>query len=140
MQGYHQGNSGNRLLSAEDFQWGEEEEGIQIGLWCSQQVVEVGKHTELRVAARNLSGIPGELGNEFGLAIKRMDEEVFEYFGGPRPTTPTQLEPGEYRVLFGWRFGEPFTLRTGVYQCWAAYRPKRGKEMRSKIVTIKVED
>lgn len=138
MQDSRQGNPGNRLLNAEDFQWGEMEEGIQIGLWCSQHSVEVGKHAELRAAVRNLSGRRTELGNEFGLAIQRTGEELFEYFGGPRPTTPTLLESGEFRELFGWRLGEPFTLRIGVYQCWVAYRPKEGKEMRSKIVTVEV--
>ncbi len=138
MQGSRQGSSGNRLLNVEDFQWGEMEEGIQIGLWCSQQLVEVGKHTQLRAAVRNISGRQSYLGNEFGLAIQRNGEEVFEDFGGPRSTAPVLLEPGEFRELFGWRLGEHLTLKSGAYQCWVVYRPKGGKEMRSKIITVEV--
>jgi len=138
VQGSHQGSSGNRLLNAEDFRWGEVEGGIQVGLWCSQQLVEVGKHVELRTAVRNLSGRQSQLGNEFGLAIQRNDEEVFEYFGGPRSATPVLMEPGEFLGIFGWQLGENLTLKSGVYKCWVTYRPKGENQILSGIITIKV--
>ena len=138
MQDPRQRSSGNSLLNAEDFQWGEVVEGIQIGLWCSQQLVEVGKQVELRAAVRNVSEEPYQLGNEFGLAIQRNDEEVYENFGGPRSTTPALLEPGEFQELFGWRLGEDLTSKSGIYKCWVVYRPAEGKEIRSKIITVEV--
>jgi hypothetical protein len=138
VQGSRQGSSGNALLNAEDFQWGTVEEGIQIGLWCSQQLVEVGKHAELRAAVRNVSEAPCEIGNEYGLATQKNDEEISEDFGGPRSTTPALLEPGEFKELFGWRLGEDLTSKSGVYKCWVIYRPKDRKEILSGIVKIKV--
>jgi hypothetical protein len=138
VQGSRQGSSGNALLNAEDFQWGTVEEGIQIGLWCSQQLVEIGKHAELRAAVRNVSEEQKQVRNEFGLAIQRNDEEISENFGGPRSTTPALLEPGEFQELFGWRLGEDLTSKSGDYKCWVTYRPKEGNEILSGIVTIKV--
>jgi hypothetical protein len=138
VQGSRQGSSGNSLLNAEDFLWGDMVEGIQLGLWCSQQLVEVGKHAELRAAVRNVSEEQKQVRNEYGLATQRNDEEVFEGFGGPRSTTPILLGPGEFRELFSCRFGEDLTLKSGAYKCWVTYRPKEGNEILSGIVTIKV--
>ena len=136
MQDSHRSKRGSLSLSIEDFHWGKEEGPVKIGIWVAQAAVEPGKKVELRAAVQNMSNHPSELGHAFGVVVKH-GEEINEFFGGPRSSTPIFLEPGEFREILGWALSEEGGLRDGINECWIIYRAG-GEELQSAVVEIDV--
>ncbi len=123
-------------MSVKDFHWGKAGARVKIGIWADQLTVEPGKTVELRAAVRNVSDESLGLGHDFGLAVKH-DEDVSEYFGGPRPSEPIFLEPGESKELLGWSLSEESGLKAGINECWIIYRAACGV-IQSAVIEIKV--
>ena len=127
----------NPPLSIEDFKWGQAEGPVQIGIWSAHASIDMGNKVEVRVAVLNLSSHVVEMGNDFGLALHH-GEEIREYFGGPRSSTPILLQPEEFQEILGWRLSEESGLEVGINKCWAVYRSDDGREIQSESIDIEV--
>jgi len=121
----------------QDFAWGKEKSGIQLGIRVASSGGKSGNQVNLRAAVRNLSGNRVELEGRFGLAIQG-HQDVFEDFGGPRASAPISLPPGDFLEMLGWQLGDQTELKAGTYNCWTIYRPKTGDEIRSPKIRVKV--
>lgn len=131
-------DSGNRLLSIADYQWGEASNELQVGLWISASSIEIGGTVDARAAVRNLSNHRMRLGNEFGLAIE-VKGETFEDLSGPRSGSTTWLKPGEFREVVGWRISEQINQQAGVYRCSAVYHRAKGGDLHSAVISIETK-
>ena len=127
----------NQEPRAEDYRWGSDWNGIQVGLWTAQLSVESGQPVELRAAVRNVSSDSIEVQPNFTLMV-RWGEEKFEYRDGPRPAEPWLLCPGEFLEILGWRFQEPWESDVTTSKFWVVYGSEEVEQLSSDVVTIRL--
>lgn len=131
-------DSGKHLPSIADYQWGEANNELQIGLWVSASSIEIGGFVDARAAVRNLSNHRIRVGNAFGLTIE-VNGKIFEDFGGPRSSSTTWFKPGEFREVVGWRISEQINQQADIYRCRAIYRRTKGGDLRSAVISIETK-
>ena len=106
-----------KQLGQKDYSWGNEQEGLLVGLWISPLSDSAENLVDVRVAVLNNSKEVIKLEPDFSLKLQVDDEEIV--FGeGPRSSTAIAINPTEFLEMAGWQITEveEFKSKTCMFQ------------------------
>ena len=123
--------------SPEQYFWGSAHAGLRLGLLASPAEGAGAYPLELRLAARNDTNQPAQLEAAIAL-IAEADSHREQFGGGPRPSKPWLIAPGDVLEILSWRFDRPPMADVARHRFWAELREPAGAALRSGELEVNV--